>query len=196
MAKVSISVDMPALGSTLRLASRDESRARMRETEQLLMVAGKHPTAVEHELVERHAISHRQARRYIRAVRRIYSQHASEDALSIDEMLALLLARSDAALAGDEPDYKASIKALEQYARMRGWLDKRSTVTVTGSLTVAHTHALDGASDAEIAALQAYHAARALREASGTDAGVVDSTAEELAPVGGAGSVVAVDDVE
>jgi hypothetical protein len=69
-------------------------------------------------------------------------------------------------LSGAEPDHKARIKALELYARMRGWLDRKSTVTVQGSVTVEHMPALAGASDEEIAALQAFHDARQRRLAA------------------------------
>jgi hypothetical protein len=147
----------------------------MSETERRLVVQGQHATAVERDMAAEHGITHRQARRYIRAVRKLYAARATEDAMTVDEMLGLLLSRSVACTTTDDPDWKASAKFLEQYARMRGWLDKRSTVSVQVSGAVQHLHQLDGASDAEIAALQAFHAARQAR----LEAGPIDTTASD-----------------
>ncbi len=155
-------------------STREEHTARMREAERRL-ISGQHPAVVERFLVEEHGVCHRQARRYIRAVRSVYKAHAAEDLLSQDEMLRTLLVRADAAVDGAEPDHKASIKALELYARLRGWLDRKSTLTVQGSITVAAMPALQGASEEEIAALAAFHDARSRRLASEQTVDVVGS---------------------
>ena len=162
-------------------ATREEHIAYMRRAEVAVLEHGASPSVAARALADELGIKPRQAFRYVKAVRaRFASDLASMPGATLEETIASLESRAAASIQGDEPDWKASAKFTELACRLRGWLDKRSTVTVTGSLTVAHTHALDGASDAEIAALQAYHAARALREASGAEAGVVDSTAEEL----------------
>ncbi len=157
-------------------ATREEHLTRMQKTVRLLTVDGRSPARTAATIAEEHECSQRQAWRYIRAVRKLYAARAIEDQLSLEEHLRILLARSEDALAGAKPDYSASVKALELYARMRGWLDKRSTVNVNVNGTVQHVHALDGASDAEIAALQAYHAAlRARLEAAPIETTAVDA---------------------
>ena len=147
--------------------TRDEHRARMLQAERMLFEEGWSTTRVERRLAEEHQITARQARRYVHAVRTIYKQRAAASpAASMDELLILLRARAAQSIVGDEPDWKASVKALELEARIRGLLDRRSTVTVQGTIGLQPLPALDGASDEEIAALAAFHDARARRLAA------------------------------
>lgn len=170
-------------------ATREEALARYREVEDALVVRGLTARAVARELIERHRFTSRTAHRYVNAVRDRFAKHASEEAATLDELLVILMARSDAALqqtamtpAGEltaEPDHKASIKALELYARLRGWLDKRTSSTVDVRITgsVAHVDMTDW-SDEELALHAQLADARARRlAAGGAEREVIDTTA-------------------
>lgn len=133
---------------------------------------------VENRLSEQYGISNRQAHRYVKAVRLVQSRH--DPGPDSAELRRILLARAEAAITGDSPDHKAGIKALELYARVAGMLDRRSTIDVNVTGTVAHVAALDGYTDAEIAALQAIHdgAQRRLAEGRPVEAqALIDTTA-------------------
>lgn len=154
----------------------------MRRAEQLLLDCGWAAEQAARKLAAECGCCVRQAHRYIRAVRAIYA-HAgnASDALptpfEVHVQLASLAAEARSAA---EPDYKAAVKAIELSMRARGWLDRKSTVQVNVNGTVTHIPALQGASDAEIAALQAYHAAlRARLEAAPIDTTAVDADASD-----------------
>ena len=134
-----------------------------------LLTDGLDPAAVERRIAAEHHCSTRQARRYVHAYRRLARHHADRDALAVNEMLTILLKRSHEAASGPDPDWKACQKFLEQYSRMRGWLDKRSTLDVNVNATVAHLPALDGLSGEALDALARFHQLAARdREAEGT----------------------------
>ena len=147
--------------------------ARMKRAEQLLAVDGRSPARTARTVADEHKCSLRQSWRYVRAVRKIYASRGDEDLLEPNECMRVLLARSEGAIAAPKPDYSASVKALEVYARLRGWLDRKSTVTVQGTIGLQPLPALEGASDEEIAALAAFHDARARRLASEASAPTV-----------------------
>ena len=144
-----------------------------------LLTDGLDPAAVERRIAAEHHCSTRQARRYVHAYRRLARHHADRDALAVNEMLTILLKRSHEAASGPDPDWKACQKFLEQYSRMRGWMDKRSTVDVNISATVQHVAALDGLSPEALEALARFHQlAQRDREA---DAPQIVGAAGELA---------------
>ena len=122
-----------------------------------LLTDGLDPAAAERQIASEHGCSTRQARRYVHAYRRLARRHADRDALMVNEMLAILLNRAHQAASGPDPDWKACQKFLEQYSRMRGWMDKRSTVDVNISATVQHVAALDGLSPEALEALARFH---------------------------------------
>lgn len=130
----------------------------MRRAEKLLTVAGRSPARVVATLREEFGIGERQGWRYVRAVRAIYAHADEADLLSPGEHLRLLLARAEDAIGGRKPDFSASVKALEVYARMRGWLDRKSTLDVNVNATVQHVAALDGLSTEALEALARAHA--------------------------------------
>ena len=162
--------------------TREEHKARMSRAEELLFSSGWSPSVASRMLAAECKCSERQAFRYVRAVRAIYakaSQHAPGS--TTEELLTILRARSVQCTEGDEPDWKASIKALELEARIRGLLDRKSTVTVQGTVGLQPLPALEGASEEELALLAQLHAARERRLAG---VGEVVATAGELAPAG------------
>lgn len=153
--------------------TRDLHRVRLADAEAMLFDQGWHPTQAARKLAVKHECSVRQAHRYVATVRALYRQGAANiPAHNIDETVALLHALSAQAKQGADPDYKASIKAIELACRLRGWLDRKSTVTVDGSVQVTHAlqHKVDALSTAERLALAAFQLARDLRVAGVVDA--------------------------
>lgn len=155
--------------STLRrnYATREEHQARMRRAEQLLAEDGFAPANAARKLADECKISERQAFRYCRAIRVIYANAAKNvPGSTVEETLGLLRTRSIQCIQGDDPDWKASAKFMELEMRARGMLDARTRVTVEGTITHQHVPALEGASEEELAALAAFHAARERRLAA------------------------------
>ena len=141
-----------------RKATREEHRARMQHAERLLFKEGWMPAQAVRALAAEYNIGAPQAHRYCKAVRALYAQAADADpATSVPELIALLRARAAQAISGPDPDYKASVKALELEARIRGLLDRKSTVDVNISATVQHVAALDGLSPEALEALARFH---------------------------------------
>jgi hypothetical protein len=150
-----------------RKATRDEHMARWRRAQQLLVEHAEHPVEATRIMAEEFGVQPRQAHRYMRAARMVFARELQRSpATTPQEMIAILQHKAHACVQGDDPDWKASVKALELICRLNGWLDRKSTVTVQGSVTVEHMPALAGASDEEIAALQAFHDARQRRLAA------------------------------
>lgn len=139
----------------------------MRDAEEMLFSGGWRPQHAARMLAQKHDCSVRQAHRYVTAVRALYRQ-ASErtPGTTLEEMCTILQATAAQAKQLPEPDMKAAIKAYELAARLQGWLDRRSTVTVQGTIGLQPLPALEGASDEEIALLAQYHDARARRLAA------------------------------
>ena len=152
----------------------------MQRAEQMLFSEGWDGPSAVRKMVAECNISARQAHRYVRAVRALYAQASdAQPASSVPELLAILRARAAQAISGPDPDYKASVKALELEARIRGLLDRRSTVDVNINATVAHLPALDGLSGEALEALARFHQlAQRDREAEGTQ---IVAVAGELA---------------
>lgn len=152
-------------------ATRDEHRARMQRAENLLVELGFLPVPASRKLAAECGISERQAFRYCRAVRTIYANAAKNVPGSTpEEILALLRTRSVQCIQGEEPDWKASAKFMELEMRALGMLDARTRLTVEGTITHQHVPALEAASEEELQALAAFHAARERRLAA-EDAG-------------------------
>ena len=150
--------------------TREEHRERMAAAEEMLFKEGWQATHAARLLASRYGCSVSQAMRYVKAVRKLYEQSAAASgAGSVAEMITLLQAKAALCVQGDEPDWKASAKFLELAARLQGWLDRRSTVTVQGTIGLQPLPALDGASDEEIALLAQYHDARAKRLAAAAE---------------------------
>ena len=139
----------------------------MAPAEEMLFKEGWQATHAARLLASRYGCSVSQAMRYVKAVRKLYEQSAAASgAGSVAEMITLLQAKAALCVQGEEPDWKASAKFLELAARLQGWLDRRSTVTVQGTIGLQPLPALEGASDEEIALLAQYHDARARRLAA------------------------------
>lgn len=159
------------IGNPGKRSTREEHRARMSRAEEMLFKEGWTPSQAIRSLAAQENIGARQAARYVHTVRKLYAQAAAmAPSTSTDELLLLLRARSAQSVAGEEPDWKASAKFLELEARIRGLLDQRTRLTVEGTITHQHVPALEAASEEELAALAAFHAARERRLAA-EDAG-------------------------
>lgn len=146
----------------------------MRRAEVAVLEHGASPSVAARALADELGIKPRQAFRYVKAVRaRFASDLASMPGATLEETIASLESRAVACITCAEPDWKASAKFTELACRLRGWLDRRSTVTVQGTIGLQPLPALEGASDEEIAALAAFHDARARRLASEASAPTV-----------------------
>lgn len=155
----------------------------MLKAETMLFTEGWRASLAARKLAADEGCSERQSWRYIRAVRALYKHAADkEPAGSVEEMIVLLHSKAALCVQGEEPDWKASAKFLELAARLQGWLDRRSTVTVQGTIGLQPLPALEGASDEEIAALAAFHDARARRLAQQAE-GAQAETVGQLAPL-------------